>query len=435
MASRSKLHSLHVSFPGSPFKITCFLIVPIHLNNFFSRYCRISNSWIHTLKMDLVGTKVLALILMFVIVMFTGLLPIQMRTFVVKRWKDQSQKAVSALLCFGAGILLATVFLHMLPDILGDTDEAIENGYFIVEGYPLGELLLCTGFFVMYAIEEFVHSWVHRNQGHVDGGGDPHVVLPQGQTRKTSHVSNGDVHSDMQRSVNGAGNVAVTVGHDNPGFTKDGGEIHNNLEKAEKNDFKPVEEDPDRQISLLRTVLMILALSIHGCLEGLALGLAESNTDVWLMFTALTVHKIALSFSIAMELQEKMVSLKFHLLYMGIFSIASPIGGSIGALLLEYSDSSTKAGSLTIIFLNSLSGGTIMFVVFCEILERERSKYYGRFTRLVSLALGFLFMAALQLLEAEEGESEPPATTDIISSSTAMPAIRIASLYQKHIRN
>ena len=370
----------------------------------------------------------------------------------MRRWHDQSQKALSALLCFGGGILMATVFLHLLPDILGDTDEAIESGYFNVKGYPLGEILLCSGFFVMYTLEEVVHFWVHRQQEDSTASGHHHVHAHHGHNQHlhSSHTANGDVHSDMQKNLKGkkpgalesvelvkngsvcknqkqrcesTPSVAVLVGCDNPVVCTDVLDncTHNTLNKTPadvanitvnhqkgENHHDSQEQDHLKQISALRTIMMVIALSIHGCLEGLALGLAEDSADVWIMFSALTVHKIAISFSVSMELLEKEVRIKYHIFYMVIFSIASPIGASIGAILLEYSDSSTKAGSLTIIFLNSLSGGTIMFVVFCEILERERSKSYGRFTRLLALIVGFFMMASLELLNHEHDEPDAP---------------------------
>ena len=366
--------------------------------------------------------------------MLVGHLPIIVRKFLLRRWHDRSQKVLSAMLCFGGGILMATVFLHLLPDLLDDTQEAIENDYITGGRYPMAELLLCTGFFIMYILEEIVHYWVHRQQdnGDVD---DHHHVHHHGHAHhhNTSNVSesfesgelveDGSVCRNQRKRCESTPSVAVLVGCENPVVCTDVLDncTHNTLNKApadvakitvgnqnQDNSYDSEEEARLQQISMLRTILMVIALSIHGCLEGLSLGLSENNADVWLVFAALTVHKIAISFSVGMELLEKHVRLIYHVFYMVIFSLASPFGGIIGGLLLEFSDSSSKTGSLSILFLNSLSGGAIMFVVFCEILERERSKSDGRFIRLIALVIGFMLMASLQILQDEHDVSDSP---------------------------
>ena len=67
-----------------------------------------------------------------------------------RRWQEV---ASSLLLCFGGGVLLATALLHILPEVR----EGLE-----VEQRKLGlnclaELVLCSGFFLVYLLEELVH--------------------------------------------------------------------------------------------------------------------------------------------------------------------------------------------------------------------------------------------------------------------------------------
>ncbi len=68
--------------------------------------------------MDLLVTKVLVMLLWAALKMASGMLPV-----VVYRMLSKSKhgwivdKAVGAVLCIGGGVLLATVFLHMLPEV------------------------------------------------------------------------------------------------------------------------------------------------------------------------------------------------------------------------------------------------------------------------------------------------------------------------------
>ena len=52
------------------------------------------------------------------------------------------------MLCAGGGMLLSTVFLHMLPEVRDSIKEAVEKRLLSEkadEKYHLGELLICTG--------------------------------------------------------------------------------------------------------------------------------------------------------------------------------------------------------------------------------------------------------------------------------------------------
>ena len=63
----------------------------------------------------------------------------------------------SILLCFGAGVLLATSMLHILPEIRHGMEEAQES----LGISCLAELVVCAGFFLIYLVEEMVHLTLH----------------------------------------------------------------------------------------------------------------------------------------------------------------------------------------------------------------------------------------------------------------------------------
>ena len=60
----------------------------------------------------------------------------------------------SVLSCFGGGVLLATTMLHMLPEItegLAAKAESLE-----MEFLPM--LVVCSGFFLIYLVEELAET-------------------------------------------------------------------------------------------------------------------------------------------------------------------------------------------------------------------------------------------------------------------------------------
>ena len=140
------------------------------------------------------------------------------------------------MLCIGGGVLLATVFIHMIPEVREQLELAkkqgkkgvstkkckiqrrvpptgdISNptfhefaGYLSGEddhdhgdhqhehddhSYPIAELVICAGFFIIYLIEALVHKIFGLDHGHshgmspqksrndVENGGEKNSVFP-----------------------------------------------------------------------------------------------------------------------------------------------------------------------------------------------------------------------------------------------------------------
>ncbi len=68
--------------------------------------------------MEVVMTKVVVLLLWAVVKMSSGMLPLLVYCFLSRsRHGKLVDRAVGATLCMGGGVLLATVFIHMLPEV------------------------------------------------------------------------------------------------------------------------------------------------------------------------------------------------------------------------------------------------------------------------------------------------------------------------------
>merc|ERR1719320_2176576 len=84
------------------------------------------------------------------------------------------------------------------------------------------------------------------------------------------------------------------------------------------------------------------------------------------------------------------------------FSLSSPLGGVIGAIIISTSDEETAAGILVPTVLSALAGGCILFVAFCEVLERERSRPHGHLVVIISLMAGFAVMCGIESIPGHE---------------------------------
>lgn len=123
---------------------------------------------------DLIVAKIISGSCLFVVSVICGVIPFKLAK--IFKWvepldqtggqsKDKkSSKTVSILLCFGGGVLLATTFLHLLPEINHTIVWLIGEGMIPEMNLNLGELLMMVGFFLIYLIEEIVHNYLHRHQ-------------------------------------------------------------------------------------------------------------------------------------------------------------------------------------------------------------------------------------------------------------------------------
>ena len=70
--------------------------------------------------MDVVGAKILVMVLTSVIPILLSLLPLWFKSYLVPSKNSKSYwrpVLTSVLLCFGGGVLLATSLVHLLPEV------------------------------------------------------------------------------------------------------------------------------------------------------------------------------------------------------------------------------------------------------------------------------------------------------------------------------
>ena len=92
----------------------------------------------------------------------------------------------------------------------------------------------------------------------------------------------------------------------------------------------PVEPGVDTAV---RGLLVVLGLSVHELVEGLAVGLERSPARVWALFIAIACHKFVISFCVGMQLVGIGSKARFVLIYVGTFSIVSALGIALGMVV------------------------------------------------------------------------------------------------------
>ncbi|KAL7737709.1 hypothetical protein ACLKA6_006104 [Drosophila palustris] len=296
---------------------------------------------------QLLVAKIVVIVVLLLVTLIFCFIP-----YVLNRWFKWTSRKVSnareflAVLCllnFGGGVLIATTFIHMLPLVINVVDALQHCQMLVKTPFALPEMLMCTGFFLMYGIEELMYFVVGRQQ------------------RKKQQM--------LQQA------------------------LEKGLEKEQKEEVRDV-KDPE-QPNWMRGLGIIVALSLHELFGGMAIGLEGSVDTVWFMCGAIAAHKLVLAFCIGMEIMMAHTRWLIAVIYLIVFSIVTPIGVGIGIAVSE--TSSANQPSIPAGILQGIACGTLLYVVYYEIVAKNHAGW-----RILLCSLGgFLLMFGLQIAVVE----------------------------------
>lgn len=399
-------------------------------------------------NMDIVSTKVIVAVVFALLRLFFGLLPFKIYKC-LKLWEKEDEgapfinerrhKQVNCYLAlfqsFGGGVLFATCFLHMMPDVNKSVEHLITNTG-LDPTYPFSQVIVSIGFFFIYFIEEVSHWLItkmgrecrksfksncnSKRQSAKPVTPKENKVYPQQNEKENNDVVfiiDVDGHVDVEKENLRNEEMKKQPSVDRADFIEDDYEISRksttdfiedesmdeiaNLEEVEqvKELEKLMEKQEKDQQQILRCCLVILALSLHAFFEGLAIGLQLSISNIWYLFTAISIHSATILFCIGLELLIARTKTSVILFNIVILSITSPFGVLIGLAITLYADMNSTAKSLAVVLLEGLSAGTILYITFFEVLNREKARRVIILTRACFILAGFTLMAILEYVE------------------------------------
>jgi len=206
----------------------------------------------------------------------------------------QLEYLVSLCLSLGGGVLLATCFTHLIPEVR----ESITIRLHDYDKYPLTELVVCMGFFLVYFVEETVKHFVKKHKKRCKA--------------KTTQQCDRLLWTNSQltavKSADDLNSVSVDQGTGTPDCQME----QNNNEMS--------------HVHNLRSLFVVLALSFHSIMEGLAIGLEQNVDDMVFLFVAVSIHECTILFCIGIKLVTSCSSLTNIVLNIIVLTIVSPFG-------------------------------------------------------------------------------------------------------------
>ncbi|XP_053207960.1 zinc transporter ZIP1-like [Panonychus citri] len=398
--------------------------------------------------MSVTGARVVAIFALFGLTMVAGLGPVLVFNLWKKKKENNQQdgtnnsnstanKILQLLLVFGGGVLLATCFVHMIPEIQENYDHymetresthnhdehehehehdhdhneliantstsLMERSEIIVNtsnsrdniykhpihhdgedehshgSVPWVEICICLGLFLTYFIEESVLLLIGRDSAHHHHHNHHNHIDHQ----HNSSGENGDHHGGKV----GCDNIAIDLKGDDITV------ISSFHQQSNGHHHEPTSGHVEGVWTrFLRGLIIVVAFLAHSIFDGIAIGLQSTATSVWTMFFAICLHKLVVVFAIGFELFEKTRSLILTSIHMTIFAAMSPLGIFLSIVIEQ---GLSEDGSLPLILLNAVATGGILYIVFLEILQADRCPEINGLIQLVALMSGFILMTLI----------------------------------------
>ncbi|ELT87100.1 hypothetical protein CAPTEDRAFT_220160 [Capitella teleta] len=293
--------------------------------------------------------KIVALFVILIVPGFCTLIPYKVSDYVAKKGA-LGVKVLSCLMCFGGGVFFATYILHMGPEVRTILDAALVQPYHIT--YPIADLIMAAGFFLVFFAEKITLKLNKRRQKlkmiarkekciqvtkekksecndcECNGGCESsNGALPQQAPRKKA-VSIEDLALNLQSCpLSGTGDCCTDPEEAKTPGTED------HLFMV----YTPHEAEDEATVSAhsTRSLVLILALSLHRIFEGMSVGLQQTSASVWSLLLAVMCHETVIGFSMGLQFVKNGFKLKRMIVASVLCSTIMPLGVIIGMVIVE----------------------------------------------------------------------------------------------------
>jgi len=375
--------------------------------------------------------------LLFLLTLLVGTVPV----YLYQRWirkkkseqqsnrKDNSGSAHEPILSanfyvqvvtqLGGGILFFTVLVHMIPEVRNNFEKYLKTNHSVfhdetkgsdpnsIEDLPLPylEIAICVGFFSIYLAEVVMHSFLDRKH-------EPKAKKTSNLKDRTADNGLNNNKFESQSTVNNGSSRDEEEFDERSAIIRDDlAVLRQNRTPSHRSDepvvividheCDDVQEIEDRLLTrFLHGLVIIASFSIHSIFDGISIGVRSDRDEIWTIFIAIASHKLMIALIISVELYEKCRNFLLVVIHMILFSIMSPIGIWCVMLAEQTLDTHSEENPI-VILLSALASGTILYIVFFEILQKNRVSKLQPIVQFIAMFIGFglMFMITISLSE------------------------------------
>ncbi|KAJ2866476.1 hypothetical protein GGH94_001517 [Coemansia aciculifera] len=297
-------------------------------------------------------------------------------------WLNVSPRLITLGKFFGAGVILATAFVHML----GGATETLKDD--CLDG-RMGDFDNWPGLLAMFAVLA-MHLIEHVLTATYIGGSDDDLthMLSHNATTLADPINGSDIDDDEERKTDT--NKKTPISGPPPHAH---GHIHT-----------PMFMDMDRRRRHLSTYILELGIALHSVIVGMTLAVT-GGTEFKTLLAAISFHQffegMALGTRIS-ELQFMRRPLLLGLLNALVFALTTPLGQTIG-IGIRQSFAPRSPSSLIIMgVLDSLSAGILMYSAIVNLLVEEFAapefRAYSRKARIACFVAMYAGCAGMSII-------------------------------------
>ncbi len=328
---------------------------------------------------------------------------------------------------FSGGIFIGIGLFHLLPDASYNFEQYYktpEGKKCFFYGFPMSYFIVFLSYsFILYLekvafsseerdlnsdlltnkeiIEPFIKKQKEKNEKeiekiHDDEINDEKLIPPIMYKRKNSYTETINKKDKVKEIANIISNQKEKIFELDDEYAsliqvKNDKENNNNdkINEEEKNDK---EKEKEKEKNTLTPYVLLMALSLHGIFEGIALGVLNSNSECIVLFIAIIAHKWAESFALGISFYNAGIQNKIFIEMLTIFTFFTPVGILMGMYF-------SKSGLLIEGIMLSISSGTFIYVSTSEVIVEEFSSKGSKYLKFFFYIMGGLLTVLLNILE------------------------------------
>lgn len=342
--------------------------------------------------------KIVSLLLIFLLPFIFTLLPYKLSGYFGKKGA-QGKKVLSCLMCFGGGVFFATFMLHLGPEVRLMLHTSLLVPYNI--HYPIPDLSMAFGFFFVLYVEKFAIRFNTKRQLRKNKSFSTNdspekqdgVVFSKDSVG--NQKTNGYIVNDTSKKDDGH---AIDITTEFLGQATDAANVpaeqHSHSHGHSHMHGVPNADGVVVDLQGARSLILMLALSLHRIFDGMGVGLQTRTQNVWNLLVAIVCHEVVIGFSLGLDFMKNNFTWRRLLITALLCSLIMPVGILIGIGISEFGNETSE---LQIIngLLQGLTCGTFIYVTFMEILHEEMSAMDTSLAKVTSVLAGFGLMALL----------------------------------------
>ncbi|XP_076958873.1 zinc transporter 4, chloroplastic-like [Bidens hawaiensis] len=301
---------------------------------------------------------------------------------------------------FGAGVILATGFVHMLPD----ANEALTNPCLPEnpwDHYPFSGLIAMMAALTTLLVD-FISTQYYESkqmkQAVQDERGDLYsesVIVPLVENENHDQVfgeeDGGGIH------IVGIRAHAAHHGHDNNHNTDK--EATTGSEARSHTHSRGGTDDHDDDEARVRHVVVsqVLELGIlsHSILIGLSLGVSQSPCTIRPLLGALSFHQLFEGFALGGCISQAKLGALHSTIMACFFAVTTPLGVGIGAVICSFYNPNSPRGLVIEGVLDAVSAGILIYMALVDLIAADfMSKKMKCNVRLQVMSYVALFLGA-----------------------------------------